>query len=606
MDMSLLCTADQTLSSPALAESQPEDLDLSLSHSSKANMPSGTETVSGHSDPTDKPTEPLSNVCKSFMQEKHTDSDCSRPTSSSCNMSECFPLCSEPSLNDDFMFHACFSSSDPQFLSPSQNLFSPPTKCESGHFFSCIKELSTTQTSGALSSICEGLTEPSITEPLSSYGFGSASGQSAVVIRPLTPQSDSLESDAAIAPVSDLYIFERETSHLILNPSVMIECPEYQPLTHTGVKGADGGCGTPAPGGVTPHHHDAARQRATVGESDVIQQPGLRPPAVDSCEASLITINDATQQKAEVRGLALPWLSDSPVELWLDACQYLAEEDREDRDVLDETGRSVIQEGLSATSDLSFLPGETQVSIYNPEVSEAIGWSSDDTRGWRPAVKRWSSVDSWVTALSDWTGILASPPEDLTAAFTEIGAEIEALTQALADERAHSDPVTQSEGQTAVQEQSQPPMGVQDQPPEVPSFSELSRPERQDREDFIQTTRSLHDLPPITHGEKESEGIQSTQAECSPCSIHQLSSMSSSCASVASSGGCHVDVTAVTLIPGNLDLFHFHGYAESLETDISNDGDQIILNITEDTDLDGEHLPAEPIDKEVRFIFLII
>ncbi|XP_040915330.1 alpha-protein kinase 2 isoform X2 [Toxotes jaculatrix] len=633
MDPSLLCTDDQTQSLAPLTDSQTGDLDaLSLLHSPTENILSayetGTETVPDLSDSTDKSTEALSNVSKFLSQDKSTDSDCLKLSSSSYKMAECLSLCSEPVPKDnDLRVRAYFGSSEPILpLLPhlSREAFSESyIKQEPSLSFAHIQDNTTPEPSGTMSSISEGLMKLSSTEPLSRLSFRSEHNPATYLLRSLSPDSDSLESDTAVAPVSDLYIFETETQDFILSPNVdppEIKSPECQPSSHTEGKKTHHDCETHVPmcdsaDVLTKCHYNSTEEQALVDyESDVGQHIGLRPPAVDACEASLMPVNDAGQEKAEITGLTpQARQSDSPVELWLDACQYLAGEDTEDRDILGETSLCVMQGGLSATSDLSFLSGETQGSGYNPEGSEGIGWSCEDTRGWGPPVERWSSVDSWASALSDWTGIITAPPEDITAAFTEIGAEIDALTKALAEVNTNTDTETSKEGQsqeTVVQVQSQPPMGVQGQPLEaqnIPESSvisgqsclslglEVGGTEIQDREGS-QSFESLCDSTLTTQEEKELEETQMGQAESFICPIHPHSSMG---AMVASPGAYGADVTGVTLIPGStscadVNLSEFGGYVESLETDIfSCNEDPIILNIVEDTDLEEENAPAE-------------
>ncbi|XP_070781350.1 alpha-protein kinase 2 [Enoplosus armatus] len=601
MDLSLHCTDDRTQSPPALTDSQTGDLDsLSLLQCATENMLSayetGAETVSGLSDPTDKSTEPLSNVSKRL-----DDSVCLKPLSSSCNMSLSEALL--PHLSHDL-------------ISPLSGSFSEfYVKQEAELSFSLIQENSTLQPFGAMSSTSEGLMEPPVTEPLSS--FSSEHTQATYLLRPLSHQSDSLESDTATATESVLYIFESETQDVILSPNVdlqEIKSPEHQPLSQTGAKKTDPDPDThvlmcDSENMEAQCHHGSSQGQAMADyESDVSQHTRIRPPAVDAYEAGLMSVNDARQGKAEVTDLTpQPRRSDSPIELWLDACQYLAGEDTEDRDVLGKRGHSVMQGGLVATGDLSFPAGETQVSGYNPDGSEGIGWSGDDTRGWGPPVERWSSVDSWASALSDWTSIISAPPEDFTAAFTEIGAEIDALTQALAEVNTHIDTETSKEGkgqETALQTQSQPPMGVQDQPLEAQNIPEsyvlsgqsclslcleaAAGPELQDREGS-QSIESLCDSTPT---------IQISQAEHSPCPTHQHSYLGSSCAAVASPGGYGGDVIPGSTSSADLDCSHFGGFAFEADFFISNEEDPIILNITEDTDLEGENAPSEVITEQ--------
>ncbi|TMS08672.1 Alpha-protein kinase 2 [Larimichthys crocea] len=570
MDLSLLCTDDQTRSPPTLTDGQTGDFNsFSLLHSPTENTQSayqtGAEAVSDLSDPADESAETLSNISP-------TDSSgCLKPLSSSYNMSECLPLCSEPAPKDDEI-RVCsyFGPSEPVLpLLPhlSHDLKSPlSTIKEPTLSFSLIQQNSTPQPFEAMSSTSEVLTEP-----LSRCSFSSDHSQTTYLLRSLSHQSDSLESDTAIAPVSDLYIFESETQDFILNPNVDpedIQFPEHQPLSQTGVENADPVCDThvlmcDSENVVTQCHHGSSEDY----ESDVSQH--TTPPSVDVFEAGLMSVNDARQRKAEVTDLTFqPRRSDSPIELWLDACQYFASEDTEDRSVLDKTGYSVTHGGLTATSDLSFSPGETQESCYNPDGCEEIGWPGDDTIGWGPPVERWSSVDSWATALSDWTGFITAPPVDFTAAFTEIGAEIDALTQALSEVNTHTDTETSKEREGQEPAQSQPPMGVQDQPLKAQNMPESS----------------------IHAGQSCLSSIES-----SPCVTYQRSSMGSSGATMVS----------LNVIPGStssadLDRSLFGGFVESYETDIfiNSEEDPIILNIIEDSDLEEQNASAELITKK--------
>lgn len=647
MDLSLLCTDDQAQSPPALTGSQTGDLDsLSLLQSHTENtLPAhetGAESVSDLTDPTDKSTETLSIVSQSLSQEKSTDSGCLKPLSSSYNMPEFLPFCSEPPpIDDEFRVCTCFGSSEPvlprlpqlshDLISPLSESFSEFYVKEPVLHFSLKQENRTPQPYRVISSTTDGSMEPSVTEPFSSCSFSSDHSQATSLLRSLS-QSDSLESDTALAPVSELYIFESETQDFILSRNVdpdKSKCPEYLPLSQTwrGEKDHDrtGHVLMCDPENVvTQCHSSLSEERAMLDyESDESQHTRLKPPAVDACEACLMSVNDATRERAEVTDLTpKPHRSDSPIELWQDACQYLAGEDTEDRGVLDKTGHSVMQGGLIAISDLPFPARETQVSGYNPDSSEGIGWTSDDTRGWGPPVERWSSVDSWASALSDWSGIIAAPSEDFTVAFTETGAEIDALTQALAEVNTHIDTETSKEGERqkpAVQTQSQPPMGLQDQPlktQNIPKSSilsgqsclslcvEASGPELQDREGF-QSIESLCDKTTSTQGEKELEEIQSSQAELPPCPTHQCSSMGSSGAKMGSPPGYSIDVIPGSTSSADLGLSHFGGYVESFETDllISNE-DPIILNIIEDTDLEGQAVPSELIIEEVRGLII--
>ncbi|XP_036973827.1 alpha-protein kinase 2 isoform X2 [Acanthopagrus latus] len=611
MDLSLLDTDDQTRSPAEGGDLDSPSVLHSLTDNTLSAAETGAETVSDPADLADESTETLSNVSKFLPREKSTDSDRLKSVSSSYNISECLSCWSESAPEDDER-RVCsyFGSSEPVLpLLPqlSHDLITTRPELEftvsdPGLSFSLIP-----QPCGAMSSASEGSMEPSVTEPFSDHSFSSDHSKVTSLLRSLSHQSDSLESDTA--PMTDLYIFESETQGFILNPDVdpgEIKCHEYQTLSQT-----DPECDTfdlmrDSENAETQCQRGSSEARAMLNyESDVSQRTRLKPPAVNACETGLMSGNDASQETAEVTDVTpKPWRSDSPLELWLDACQYLAGEDTEDGVDLDKTRHPVMQGGLTATGGLSFPTRETQVSSYNPDSGEGIGWSDDDTRGWGPPVERWSSVDSWASALSDWTGILTSPPEDFTAAFTEIGAEIDALTQALAEVNTHIDTETSKEGggqEAAARAQSQPTMGVQDQPlkmqniPESPVLvgqSSLSLclgaegPELPGREGS-QSTESLCDTTPTTQGETEPEEIQSSPTY--PYSVR------SSGATTASPGGYNEDVIPGSTSSVDLDLSHFGEYVGYCETDsfIGSEEDPILLNIIEDTDFETENPQTE-------------
>nr|XP_019937988.1 PREDICTED: alpha-protein kinase 2 isoform X1 [Paralichthys olivaceus] len=598
MDVSLLYTDDQTRSVVSLSDSQTRGLDsISLLRSPALNTPSacetGTEAAPELSDPADKSSDALTKVSACLPHEKSTDSDCLKLSSCSYNFSDCLSPHSElVQTDDDLRVQAYFGSSEPVLpLLPHlpHNLNSPPTKTFSEFYTEQDSSLTfpLIQEPFAAGSHVEGLMEPSVSEPLTRLSFSSEHSQAAFHLSLSSPHSDSSGSDAAVVPVSDLYIFESETQDFILDPNVYpheIICPDFKASSQKEEKKTSNVC-------ASADALSSTEEQAIVDyESDVGHHAGLRPPAVDDCEASLISVNDVRRWTAGVTGLTPETRrSNSPIELWLDACQYLAGEDKED--VVDRMNHSVMQDRLTVTGD-SFPPGETQESGYNPEGSEGIGWSSEDNRGWGPPVERWSSVDSWATALSDWTGIITASPDDITTAFTEIGAEIQALTQALAEVNTHSDT------EESAQAQSQPTMGVQDQLLEAQNAPESSilsgqgcvsaaaGPELPDRVGS-QSTESLCDFTATTQGEEETEEIQSSHTE--PFLSFHSSTVSSS-AMLAIPGG--FSMTAAPLSLGStssthLDLSQCGGCVDPLETElfISNE-DPVILNITEETDLE--------------------
>lgn len=566
MDLSLPCTGGEN--PPALADSETLDLD---SVNTKSAQEPGTETVSSLADITDESRLHVS-----------ANPDSLESLLSIYSMSERFSLSPEASpKDDDVRAECCLGQSEAiSPLSPhlSQNLPLPQSEYASS---SAIQGNTPPESFGAVSP--EGLMDLSVTVPFSSLSFSSEN-------RPPSLRSldrDTSDSDTAVAPLSDLYIFESDTQDFILSPGITsheIKCPEYQPLSQTSGEQVNPDrdervvmCDS---SDVTECHHSSCEEQYTENnESDVSEHSRLRTPAADAWEAGFLSLNDVRRGKARVAGTTLQ-RSSSPVELWQDARQYLTGDDAEGQDVWDKMHHSVMQGDLSHTSDLPFSPRETQVSDYNPEGSEGIGWTGNDTKGWGPPVKRWSSVDSWATALSDWTDIIVAPPEDFTSAFSEIGAEIDALTQALSEVHTLTETETARQGRN-LQSTTQAQMGVQDQPLKAQNISE-----RQGSLSlcFESSGLKLHDRE---GAESLCDSTTPTQgAKCSPCTAPQHSSRGSPGATMASP----------PLMPGStsadLNLSLFDDCAESLETErfISNEEDQVTLSIIEDTDLITEEV----------------
>lgn len=404
-------------------------------------------------------------------------------------------------------------------------------------------------------------------------------------------QSAGTDTDPASAPVSDLYIFERETQDFILCPDAAQEefegpsCDSRVVTCGCEHMAEHRGCHS-RPGGVTLDR-----------ESDVSQRETLVPHAGDACETAH-SVNDAQQGEAQVTRLT-PQMRccDNRVELWLDACQYLTAEDP--GDVLHKAGHSVTPEVPVLTDDVDFPATETPVSGYSPDGREGIGCSDRDTVGRGPPVERWSSVESWASALSDWTGIITALPEDLTAAFTEIGAEIDALTQALAEVNTHASDEAKGEEPAGP---SQPLMGVQDQPlkPQtLPDSAVLSGQSclplcLQDGHGS-QSVRTLCDANATTQGVKEREEIQSRRAELAPRPTAPTVSAGDP---VESTGGNVTDVIPESLDPADVDV----GGYDDRDVLISNSEDPVVLKITEDTDL--EKARRELLIEEVRWLLI--
>lgn len=598
--MDLLSTDDKNWSESALTGNQTVDSDK------VSEWLSGIETLPELSDPKDK--------SKLNVSSQDTDSD-------SCSTTQCFSLSSEASSKDDgSKIHSCLGSSEstlptlPQF---SHGFISPQSTFIDSLPISLIPEMSTSESSGCMPTRSEGLMKSSVT--------GSDNSPQTPIFRSL---SDSLDCDTLVGPLSDLYIFESDTQDVTLNQTLdpqEIMCPEYLPLSQTGVGKANWDVHVPmsnSAGIATQCHCGSSEERDTENDvSEVSQHKELQAPAVDAWGVDSMSVNNVGSGRSEVTDLTLQvQRSNSPIEVWLDACQYLTGEDPEDWEFLDKTGHSVIHRDHSDSSVSPFPGGETNVSDCNHDGSKVIGWSSDDTRGCGPPVERWPSVDSWATALSDWTGIIEASPEDITSAFAEIGAEIDALTQALGEVNTNTESDTlQEDLETTVEGQFQQTMGVQDKPLKTQNISESSihaeqsclslclearGPEVHDRGSL--RAESPYDSAPTTQREPQPEELLSCQAECSTCPTAQLSSMDSSFTTVISPGIHSVDereiqLTSGSSASGDLDLSPFAGCISFLETDIfgHDEDDQIVLNITEDTDTPGK-LASEKVRRHFK------
>ncbi|XP_041667547.1 alpha-protein kinase 2 isoform X2 [Cheilinus undulatus] len=592
MDFSQLCMDDQRQSPTPPTASQK------LNDSSKG-MEFNEET-----------TETLSNISKSLPQEKNSDSD------SRADL-EGFLSCAEHAQKDDNIRVSNHFGLQKPGLPLLSTLSHDPISPLTDSFPDIRQEPSLSLSAQTF----DGSMKPSLPESLSTSRFSPECTKATCQSRSLSHRSDSLEGDIAKAQVSELYIFESETLDFILSSNVdpqEIKCPELKPLSETEGTQADPNCDINAQMNdsenlVTQCHHGSGEEQAIADcESHVRYHTRLVSPAVDACEAGLMSGNDAGERAAEVAD-STPQTSqsDSPIELWQDACQYLTHEDTEDQDVLDKTSLSVMQ---GVRSDWYFPQGETQGSGCFFDGSEWIGWSGDDTKGWGPPVERWSSVDSWASALSDWTEIIAAPPEDFTAAFTEIGAEIDALTQALAEVNTQIDTETsrgRQDQEIAAQAQSQLPMGVQDQPQNIPEgsilsgqgclFFNLDSAENELRErEVYQRVESLCDSGEAIPVQNVSEEIQSSLAESAQSPSQQEMTMGSSVAALPSTGGYDLGVTSGSTSSTHQYVCPFCGFGESAETDssISNEEDSVILNIIEETDSAGRDAPAEFIMNE--------
>ncbi|XP_005798685.2 alpha-protein kinase 2 [Xiphophorus maculatus] len=500
------------------------------------------ETLSGQSIPDENDTINIS------TNEKLSDSD--SLNYSSCSMS----LCLEPSQKSAFVGPCCM---DP--LEPESEAVPPlPDLCR--------------DSIPALSSTTELYVEPE-TSPV--YCLKNKIS--------LT-ESDNLDNVEVPAPLSDLFIFESDTQDFILTNTtdpLKTTHPEYQSTLQSGVGKADQDSDAHVPmcyleGIKTQCQSGFTEEQVSENNvSEASQCDELRAPVVDAWEVDWMSESDVRSVKAEVTALTLQRQhSISPAEIWMDACQYLTGEDAEDKEDVDH----------QALSD------SLQESDYSPGDNRRVGWSP---------VERWSSVDSWASALSDWTGVIEDPPEEITAAFAEIGAEIDALTQALQEVTTHLEPETLQDDLRATEvEERQQTMGVQDQPLKTPDIQESLIPSEQSYLSLclVGSRPELHDsgashrVEPLCTcgGELEAEELLSSQAESSPCSaLQNIPAGSFSVGADSDAGMIEVTLNAGTVSSGCLDLPRLDRYSKTFEQDLfsSEENHPIELKITEDVDL---------------------
>ncbi|XP_046901783.1 alpha-protein kinase 2 isoform X2 [Hypomesus transpacificus] len=133
--------------------------------------------------------------------------------------------------------------------------------------------------------------------------------------------------------------------------------------------------------------------------------------------------------------------SDTSNELWLDACQYLADEENEGA-ILDKCGHSL---DVGRTWP-RFSADNTKVSDFTCGADTVIGQIGSDLDHLRPPVERWLSADSWSSALSDWA-VEEQVPEDFIAAFTPTQTATQGhpqLPMAIQDQMLEPGPSTES------------------------------------------------------------------------------------------------------------------------------------------------------------------
>ncbi|KAL7844175.1 hypothetical protein SRHO_G00227140 [Serrasalmus rhombeus] len=130
----------------------------------------------------------------------------------------------------------------------------------------------------------------------------------------------------------------------------------------------------------------------------ISEEAGTDLPLLDICSTP------AAVQESSCRGME----DDLSNELWMDACQFLTiEEDKES--IYDEWGHSPIP------SPCRVSPNITKSLASSQGRGAVIGQLGD----WElPPVERWSSSDSWASALSDWFQTVSVFAEDRPLAAT--------------------------------------------------------------------------------------------------------------------------------------------------------------------------------------------
>ncbi|KAI2651535.1 Alpha-protein kinase 2 [Labeo rohita] len=133
------------------------------------------------------------------------------------------------------------------------------------------------------------------------------------------------------------------------------------------------------------------------------------------CPAT-VTIRDLGNCSEEIDGACLKFTGterdfEAGSELWLDACQFLAGEE-DGGAIFDKRGRSC------PPSPSTAHPDNTKASDYSKRRNISIDHHTEDWELRFPPVERWSSSDSWASALSDWFQAVNTYSEDSLTSST--------------------------------------------------------------------------------------------------------------------------------------------------------------------------------------------
>ncbi|XP_056434488.1 alpha-protein kinase 2 isoform X1 [Gadus chalcogrammus] len=409
-------------------------------------------------------------------------------------------------------------------------------------------------------------------------------------------------------------------------------------------------------GAMTESHNHLFKNMDLDSDSEpCTQQIGLEPPTGTDNAWKHVTPVGETGSTSHVNSQVVQ--SDNPIDLWMDACQYMSSQDKgagkpdSEGIIVDQSANSALSEGADITAWSWPCPSADREMSGHPSMEQGDAMrrvSSGDIGVWGPPlIERWSSVDSWETALSDWAAIIASPPEEITAAFTEIGAEIDALTQALARDSEARNAMAllvkttghvstredtllrgrEDTGSSDVHPQTQMMMDVPDQSVEsqpssdrcvspVGSSSTITAPSPNTPTDPAVVEDHLEVKPESSTATPREENrhtgeIKSARDQDSipPVDTHSSSSVSS--VMLTSLGECSIDVRTAALISGHPgipavleesdpDVVQFRGYVGPTDRDgdTSNGEDDVWLHIEEDVD---EDLERECAQTELKF-----
>lgn len=460
------------------------------------------------------------------------------------------------------------------------------------------------------------------------------------------------ESDSAVEP---LFIFESDTQDFLSlntqsNPAldhlITSERPSGPQFLQTLYNNTCIPSEQISPGPMTQsHHHLFTKVDLDSNSKPYTQHIGLEPPT----ETDLVGKDGTCVNSQAVQ-------RDNPIDLWMDACQYLSGEDKEagkqDNEgiILDLWGNSVLRKEEVCADTLSWsCPADTKASGYpSTEEGDAVQCASSGDIGgvWGPPhIERWSSVDSWETALSDWAAIIASPPVEITAAFMEMGAEIDALTRAIAQDLESRSAVAslgEATGQASMQEdplnrgredtvesdfhpQTQTLMAIQDKTLELQPRPDLcvspggngSTTTSQNTQSDPTVIKELLEVKP--EGSIATPREENKHAGETKSTLDQDSA--SSCVTLTSLGVCSTDVSTAAQIPGCPGISAvledsvtymcpFRGHVGSMDRDgdTSNKEDIVLLHIEEDVDesLEKESTPSGLNTEEVGLLVYVV